>query len=188
MKSGMKRTRVAVFIDLANMNGAFERLHAQQKLLSSVRMDYSRLVDTLTLGSEVVAKTIYVETRDTADQTGQRNFSDFFKRKNFTVVSKPIKVIKREDGESLNKANFDVEIATDVSRRVWRRDCSEIILFSGDSDFAYLLDMVKELDIKVTIVSTLASISKELKERANKLILLDELTVEDYTFIKKEKR
>lgn len=176
----MSKSKVAVFIDLANINSGFEILKKNSGM-TEARMDFQKLISMLTLGSEVVIKSLYTETRlNEEEQAKKQKFLDYLRIIGFNVVTKDYKVIMCSEGEK-NKANFDVEIAVDACRCIWRRDCNEIILVSGDSDFSYLIKEANKYDIKVTVVSTKSTVSKELREQANRIILLDDLGLEQIT-------
>lgn len=168
-------SKVAVLIDFSNISAAFEIIKKEQKMPFRSKIDYTKLISALTLGNDVIAKNVYIEEKIDVDQYKQRGFLDFFRNTGFTVITKRTKVIRTDNGDTKNKANFDVEIACDASRLIWRRECDEIILVSGDSDFAYLVDMAKELNFQFTIVSSRATLSSELRERADRLILLDDM-------------
>lgn len=102
--------------------------------------------------------------------TDQNNFFSFLKKQGYILITKPLKVIKHKDIEKgdLRKANFDVEIAIDVIRMVDKFDT--LVLFSGDSDFDYLIRILKGQGKKVIVVSTKYHISKELISNSNKYI------------------
>jgi len=99
-----------------------------------------------------------------------------------TPVTKPIKVIKIDNNDSLKKlhnyseiykSNCDVEITTDVLLE--RKEIDEIILFTGDSDFQYLIRKLKDLGKKVIIFSSRKTISWEIKLEASKYIYLEDI-------------
>ena len=76
------------------------------------------------------------------------------------------------------KGNLDVELTIDVLKNIPQFDT--LVLMSGDSDFAALLDTVKEARKRVIVmVSTKGHVSRELLERAkyvNLKKLRDEIT------------
>jgi len=83
------------------------------------------------------------------------------KRKGYKLVTKPLKTItNKDDGSSYRKANFDIEITFDA------RDMAHIydtlVLFSGDSDFNYLIQKLKGMGKKVVVFSTRYHVAKEL--------------------------
>ena len=65
-----------------------------------------------------------------------KKFLSKLRKIGFKVVTKPVKKIIDETGRRLEKASFDVEITGDVLESM--EEAEVIILFSGDSDFAYL--------------------------------------------------
>ncbi|MDO9231188.1 MAG: NYN domain-containing protein [bacterium] len=180
----MSKTKVAVLVDLANISCAFDIIKTTYKMDYRTRIDYNKLISAVTLGSEVISKSVYVGTKKTADEKAQKSFLNYFSKSGFKVVTKECKVIRLDDGTTKNKANFDVEITLDTCCHIWKRECSEVILISGDSDFAYLVDTAKELDFKITVVSSKATISTELREKADRLILLDDLDLKYLAFSK----
>jgi uncharacterized LabA/DUF88 family protein len=82
----------------------------------------------------------------------------------FIVHSKKAKNIRTREGISFRKSNLDVEIAIDAYR--FSHNYDTIILFSGDSDFAYLIDRLTEKGKKIIVVSNEGHISTELLQRA----------------------
>jgi len=74
-------------------------------------------------------------------------------------VTKPPKVIHDKTGD-YQKANFDVEIAVDAMR--WQDTYNTLILFSGDSDFDYLLQNLRQAGKRAVVCSTRHHVSREL--------------------------
>ncbi|TSC95266.1 MAG: Uncharacterized protein Athens101410_673 [Parcubacteria group bacterium Athens1014_10] len=70
------------------------------------------------------------------------------------------------------KCNFDVEITADMIFD--RHNVEEFILFSGDSDFEYLIKRLKNVGKKVVIYSSRKTISWELKLSASKYIYIED--------------
>lgn len=105
----------------------------------------------------------------------QDNFFAFLKKSGFMLITKPLKIIKMEDIEKgdLRKANFDVEIAVDVMEIIDKFDT--LVLFSGDSDFNYLIKKLRAKNKRVVVISTKYHISRELVASSNKYIDLKKL-------------
>lgn len=99
----------------------------------------------------------------TADIEGKR-FSDFhasLERYGYRVTTKPLKkIFDRANKKYIAKANFDVEIAVDVMERIHQFDT--LILFSGDSDFNYLVVRLRHKGKRVLVFSTKYHIAREL--------------------------
>ncbi|MCX6722792.1 MAG: NYN domain-containing protein [Candidatus Staskawiczbacteria bacterium] len=71
------------------------------------------------------------------------------------------------------KANFDVEITADILLDKFKVD--EIILFSGDSDFVYLIGKMKDSGVKVSVYSSKKTISWELKISGSKIFYFERI-------------
>jgi len=146
--------KVAVFIDAANI------LYSQQTL--GWRIDYQKLRDYLQSQAKILG--IFYYTGKVGALEKQIKFIKKLERLGLSVVSKEVKFIKIDGGKLLPKGNLDVELALDAFRLA--DDYDTLLLFSGDSDFGYLLDLLKHKGKKVLVVSTRGHISKELLERA----------------------
>ena len=101
----------------------------------------------------------YVGLRE--NDKGMDNFLHKLEKIGFKVITKPVKIILNERGERLEKANFDVEMTADIL--LYPRKFDTWILFSGDSDFAYLNNILKKLNKSMMIFSTRRTLAWELK-------------------------
>ena len=79
----------------------------------------------------------------------------------FDLFTKPLKKIKINSKEIIYKANFDVEMTVDILLDKSKYD--ELIIFSGDSDFQYLVKKLKDVGKKIKVFSSRKTISWELK-------------------------
>lgn len=153
---------VLVIIDAANLESALKDL--------GWWVDYRKL-------RELFGKDL-VEIRDYCVHHGtesQNKFFSFLKNNGFILITKPLKIIKIEDVQrgDIRKANFDVEIAVDATEMIDRFET--LVLFSGDSDFNYLLRNLKKKNRKVIVVSTTEHVAKELIESCDKYIDLKKI-------------
>jgi len=105
----------------------------------------------------------------------QNKFFSFLKNNGYILSTKPLKIIKTQDIEKgdLRKANFDVEIAVDVMEMIEKFET--LVLFSGDSDFHYLIRKLRGKGKRVIVISTKYHVSRELVESGNKYIDLKHL-------------
>lgn len=182
--------KVVVLIDLANISYGFDIIKKNRRMSPGTKIDYNKLISHITSGSEVIDKSIYLGTNKSGNEKGQQGFLTYFRKNGFNVITKECKIIKQDDGSTKIKANFDVEIATDCCTHIWQRECKEIILISGDSDFAYLLQKARDFDFQISVVSTQATISTELREgvkETGRLILLDDVDLNYLTFVNERK-
>ena len=90
-----------------------------------------------------------------------------FKFKSSSILYKS-SLRKKELKRACRKANFDVEITLDILKMIEKFDT--LVLFSGDSDFDYLIRRLRAKEKKVVVISTKYHISKELIKNSNKYI------------------
>jgi len=154
--------RVAVFIDAANM------LYSQQTI--GWQIDYKRLIAYLkSIATITYAGFYYGKVKE---NKGQQRFFQMLKDRGYTLRTKPVKYIKTPHGLLL-KGNLDVELTLDMSQKIQEND--SFILFSGDSDFAPLVKLVKSFDKSVIVVSSRGHIARELIRKADTYIPLETL-------------
>ncbi len=146
--------RVAVFIDAANI------LYSQKTL--GWRVDYEKL--KAYLESETKLTAIHFYTGKVGADEKQERFLDKLADLGFVVTAKEVKKIRTARDTYAWKGNLDVELALDAFRL--KEDFDVCLLFSGDSDFAYLLDLLKQAGKRVFVVSAKHHIARELIERA----------------------
>lgn len=145
--------KTAVFIDGANV------FYAQRSL--GWKVDFKKLAEYLQRETKIVELRYYTGKVGTLEK--QLAFIQMLESFGYTVTAKEVKFIKV--GEALiPKGNLDVELALDAFRLQDRFDTC--VLFSGDSDFAYLLDLLKQNNKKVLVASTRNHVARELLERA----------------------
>ncbi len=138
--------RVAIFIDGANLEASARHMDA--------RVDFAKL-----LACFPGAKARYYQA-DFA-HAGQGRFFSKLKNLGYVLVTKPVKVIYGHDGSEDRKANFDVEISVDASVSRDSFDCA--VIFSGDSDFAYLADTLRAHGKTVVVISAYRATGRELR-------------------------
>lgn len=147
--------KTAVFIDAANIELSAKDL--------KFKVDYRKLYKWLETGLQLEFIGFYTAR---FDNQGHDAFLTILKKTGYKLITKPLKVIKnRRDGGHLRKANFDVEIAVDAMKRLSHFD--NLILFSGDSDFHYLINELKRNGKVVMVVSVKYHISRELIKGAD---------------------
>lgn len=146
--------RVVVFIDAANI------FYSQKTL--KWRISYEKLMRYFKKECGVIDAFVYTATD--AGRPTQEKFINMLRTNGFTVRTKPVKRIRTNTGEYQWKGNFDVEVCLDVIDNISRYDTA--VLLSGDSDFAPLLERVKQAGKRVIVMSVKGHVSKELLERA----------------------
>lgn len=146
--------KVYVFIDAANI------LYSQQTLRWKV--DYEKLKKYFE--KECDLRAVYFYTGRVGSNDKQNSFLKKLEQLGYIVKAKEVKRIKISKSAYEWKGNLDVELAIDVLGNINNFDT--LILMSGDSDFAPLLDAVKIQSKRTLVMSTKGHISKELLDRA----------------------
>lgn len=89
-----------------------------------------------------------------------------------TVITKPLKKIKipsidvksgKEEERWIYKANFDVEITADILLGLDGLD--KVILFTEDSDFIYLINIIKDHGKGIEFYASKKTIAWEIRKK-----------------------
>ena len=155
--------KVLVAIDAANLESSVKSL--------GWWIDYIKLRNLFDNGNLVEIRNYCVHH----GSDNQNNFFTFLKKNGYKLITKPLKIITDTDKtkDNLRKANFDVEIALDAHILIDKYDT--LVLFSGDSDFDYLVKKLKSKNKRIIVVSTKHHISKELIQSCHKYIDLKKI-------------
>lgn len=147
--------KTAVFIDAANIELSAKDL--------GFKVDYKKLFNFLNSEIKLVFLGFYTARFETKNHD---DFLTLLKKNGYKLITKPLKLIKsKKEGGHLRKANFDVEIAVDIMKKITTFD--NCILFSGDSDFHYLINELKRTGKFAVVASLKYHVSRELISSAN---------------------
>lgn len=157
--------KVKIYIDGANV------FYTQKKLGWSV--DWKKVKDFIEKEREVIEWRYYVGVKNEDEK--MQKYLRYLNKVGFNTITKPLKKIKIGSAEKdfIYKANFDVEITADILLDKFKID--EIIIFSGDSDFIYLIKKLKDSGVKVSIYSSKRTISWELKISGSMIVYLERI-------------
>jgi len=164
----MDKPKVKIYIDGANM------FYTQKRLGWSI--DWEKVKNYIEQEKDVIEWRYYVGVKD-----GDEKMLKYLKHLNligFNTITKPLKKIKVSASETskrefIYKANFDVEITADILLEKFKLD--EIIIFSGESDFRYLVKKLKDTGLKTAIFSSRKTISWELKLECSKVVYFENI-------------
>jgi uncharacterized LabA/DUF88 family protein len=186
------KPKAIVFIDASNYHYGLQKL--------GWRIDYGKFVDWLKKDHEIVNIYYYGSTHSEKSffkchpqyETHEFSVKYFLlkeyrdKMKNFFKILKALDIIVREkqiwciyddtEGKYKLKSNADVELTVDALDRI--NDYQEIILCSGDGDFARLIRYLKNKGKITTVISIKERTSSVLAKAANNLIYLNPLKQE----------
>lgn len=145
--------KVYIFIDGANI------FYSQRTL--GWRISYEKLMKYFRkeFGKETKCF-VYIATIPGNEK--QKKFLDLLDILGFIVRTKNIKIIQ-SGKQKVWKGNLDIELALEMLDTVDSYDTA--VLVSGDSDFACVVDKVKEKGKRVLTISTKHHIAKELIDR-----------------------
>jgi len=161
----MAKSKTKIYVDGANI------FYTQKKL--GWVLDWKRVKNLMEAEKEALDWRYYVGVKK--DDDGMRKYLKYLNAIGFNAFTKPLKKIRISGGETkyIYKANFDVEITADILLDKLKID--EVIIFSGDSDFQYLVGKLKNAGLKVIVYSSRKTISWELKLAASEVIYLEDI-------------
>lgn len=165
--------KIIVFIDGSNI------YFAQKK--SGFWLDWVKVKHYFEKRYCVLDYRYYVGLRQR--KNNMRDFLNKLSKIGFTIITKPVKIVFDEKGQKFEKANFDVEITADMFMLSEKYDIA--VLFSGDSDFVYLNEILNRIGKSLTVYSTRKTLAWELKLKTEHYFFEDihDLT-KDKRFIK----
>lgn len=161
--------RVALFIDGANMDGAGRE--------AGYFVDFAR-AQRYFVGDGAFYAGFYFVADFTARDPMQQRFLDFLSHNGYVVRKKAVKAIRHEDtGETEYKCNLDTELVIELLNTAENYDVA--FLFSGDSDYERVVDILRSRGKRVYVVASRGNLSRELAYVADKPIFYLEEHRED---------
>ena len=163
------QSRIALLIDGAN-------LHATAKALG-FDIDYKRLLKELQIRGNLLRAFYYTAILEDQAYSSIRPLVDWLDYNGYTAVTKLSKEYVDAAGRRKIKSDMDIELAVGAMEIAAHVD--EIVLFSGDGDFRFLVEALQRRGVRVTVVSTIACqppmIADELRRQADSFVDLSEL-------------
>jgi len=129
--------KVSIFVDVQN-------IYYTTKQVYKKHFDYNAFWKKVTSNRKVIKAIAY--GIDRSDEK-QKQFQNILRGIGFELKLKPY--IQRSDGSA--KGDWDVGITIDVLDVAPKVD--EVVLLSGDGDFAILLDKLRSLGVKTRVIS-----------------------------------
>src|SRR3989344_6956695 len=168
----INKLKAKVYIDGANI------FYTERKLKFSI--DWVKMRNYLSEERDILEMRYYVGIKENDEK--MNSYLRYLDAIGVSTVTKPLKVIKSDfdhilakvkNFKEIYKCNFDVEMTTDIL--LDRSMVDEIVLFSGDSDFDYLIKKLHDVGKSVTVFSSRKMISWELKMSARKYMFIEDL-------------
>jgi uncharacterized LabA/DUF88 family protein len=161
--------RLALFIDGANLHAAAKNL--------GFDIDFKRLLDEFRKRGLLIRAYYYTTLVEDQEYSPIRPLVDWLDYNGFTLVTKAAKEYTDRDGRKRYRGDMDIELAVDMLELAPKAD--HMVLFSGDSDFACLVNAVQRKGVRVTVVSTVKSqppmASDDLRRQADSFVDLADL-------------
>lgn len=154
--------RVALFIDGSNL------YHALRSNFGRHDLNFARFADKLTAGRRLFRIYYYNVLQDPSGRAeGHREQQDFLNALRETpYLEVRLGGTKLAAGVAVEKG-IDVMLATDLLLFAWNNLYDVAVLVSGDSDFAYALQAVKNMGKHVEVAYFESNISKDLLDVAD---------------------
>jgi uncharacterized LabA/DUF88 family protein len=160
--------RVAIFIDGSNL------YHALRDNCGRTDLNFNEFQNRL-CGARRLFRTYYYNIRQDPAQRPeghreQQEFLDILQKTPYLEVR--LGTTKLSQGIPVEKG-IDIMLATDLLHFAWNNLYNVAILVSGDGDFAYALQAVKNMGKHVEVAYFESNVSKDLLEVADNRHLLD---------------
>lgn len=161
--------RTAIFIDGPNLSASVRKL--------GFDIDFKRLLHLFQGQSRLIRALYYTPVDESADYPTNRPLVDWLDYNGFSPITKPIKEFATDNGTRKVQPSIRVELAVDALALAPNLD--QIVLFSGDGEFQYLVAALKGMGKRVSVVSTLQTevpmIADELRREADVFVDLVDL-------------
>ena len=156
-----KSNCVALFIDGVS-------LHATSRTLG-FDIDFKRLLKEFEDRGSLLRAFYYASMIEDQEYSSIRPLTDWLSYNGYTVVTKAVKEFTDASGRRKVKGNMDIELAVDAMALADQID--QMVLFSGDGAFRYLVEAIQRRGVRVTVVSTISTqppvIADELRRQAD---------------------
>ncbi len=164
----MPTERVAIFIDGSNL------YHALEAMLKRHDLNFTEFVKTL-CGDRGLFRTYYYNALQDAVARPdafkeQQDFLDSLRKTPYLEVR--LGIIKTAQGTQIEKG-VDIMLATDLLYFAWNNFYDTAVLVSGDADFAYALQAVKNMGKHVEVAYFEGATARELLNVADARHQLD---------------
>lgn len=106
----------------------------------------------------------YLNQKQSTDQKNINRIKFYLKLAQFGFILnlKPVKIFHGPDGRIFKKANCDVDMTFDLMR--YLKDYSEVLVLSGDGDFAIVLKYLMKLGKKVTVLARGERTARDIRQ------------------------
>jgi uncharacterized LabA/DUF88 family protein len=165
----MDKKRVAMVIDGPN--------HRRACLDLGLNMNFPRLLDFLEKDKDYVFSVLKLYYDQVPGNQSVNSFYRAMREIGFDLVAVPMHEYGyacRAEGKNF-KSSTDQLITIQVMRHLINDEFDEIIFFTGDSDYRFLLEEIKKVGKKIIIYSTSTTVSRSLILLADEVVRIDQI-------------
>ena len=161
-RGGGRRERVAIFIDGSNL------YHSLQENCGRFDVDFAALGERLADGRDLLRIYYYNVLRDAdRDPQAYQDQQKFLTALHNTPYIETRLGTSKMRGQIAVEKGVDIMVATDLLKFAWDDLYDVAILVSGDGDFAYAVETVKNMGKHVEIAAFTPNLSQELAAAAD---------------------
>ncbi len=156
----LKREKTAIFIDGSN-------LHATARVLG-FDIDYQKLLKYFQKETNVIRAYYYTALFEGHDYSPLKPLVDWLDYNGYHMTTKTAKEYTDTQGKLRVRGSINVELAVDAMEIADKIE--HAILFTGDSDFSYLIEALQRKAVRVSVVSTLKSQPPMVTDKMRRLV------------------
>jgi len=159
LKFEIRGQKTLVLIDGANLFFTSSSKH--------LNIDFPSLIQFFQKNTSLINCSFY--TAFNPEDEKQLTFLEYLKSLGYNLNTKPIKTFS----ECSKKGNLDVEISVDAVLQ--NSEYKILVLVSGDGDFTYLLEKIRNLNKKVIVLGVGGFVAHSLPEVADSFYFLERI-------------
>ena len=174
--------RIAIFIDGSNL------YHALEESCSRTDLDFAAFIQWIA-GERPLFRTYYYNII----QDEKRRPTEYAQQQRFLQALHLIPYVEtrfgttRVRGDQIVEKGVDIMLATDLLYYAWQDYYDMAVLVSGDGDFAYAIQTLKNLGKYVQVVTFESNQSPDLWEKADlRTLLTPDLLTQENLWVNKE--
>jgi len=164
----------AVFIDGRNLYSAL-------KVLGGQNINYKLLREKFQKETQLVRMYYFTPVDESEEFQIVRPLLDWLDYNGYTVIAKPMKTYGEGEDRRV-KGDTKLELAVTTSQLLRSGAVKQMVFFTGDGDYAVLLNDLKSMGVRVVVVSTIDTnppfVADQLRRTADGFIELTELLKE----------
>ncbi len=138
-----------------------------------LEMDFSKLLSYFKEYTRFLRATYYTMMLDMEDRVLNRPLVDYLNLNGYSVRSKSLRESRENAASKRFRPDLDVEICVDALTMAPGVD--HIVFFAGNNDLAYLIQRLKDMNVRVTVVSNRDSSGLLLRRECDHFVDLGDI-------------